>query len=148
MPRLYTLFTGQWADLPFEEVARLVSGWGYDGPEIAVSGDHLDACELGRSDSTPSLRGCGSPTHRWPHQPPTETPATDQAAASSSPRAVCGMRSRAGTALVRCRRSFRQSSLLRSRACCVPTRVCVSPEVAPVGKRRSGLGQECLRCTV
>ena len=43
MPRPVTLFTGQWADLPFEEVARLASGWGYDGLEIAVSGDHLDA---------------------------------------------------------------------------------------------------------
>ena len=37
-----TLFTGQWADLPFEEVARLASSWGYDGLEIAASGDHLD----------------------------------------------------------------------------------------------------------
>src|ERR1700709_261998 len=37
-----TLFTGQWADLPFEEVARLASEWGYDGLEIAASGDHLD----------------------------------------------------------------------------------------------------------
>jgi sugar phosphate isomerase/epimerase len=37
-----TLFTGQWADLPFEEVAKLASGWGYDGLEIATSGDHLD----------------------------------------------------------------------------------------------------------
>ena len=37
-----TLFTGQWADLPLEEVARLASGWGYDGLEIAASGDHLD----------------------------------------------------------------------------------------------------------
>jgi sugar phosphate isomerase/epimerase len=37
-----TLFTGQWADLPFEEVARLAAGWGYDGLEIACSGDHLD----------------------------------------------------------------------------------------------------------
>ena len=43
MPRPFTLFTGQWADLPFEEVAKLASGWGYDGLEIAVSGDHLDA---------------------------------------------------------------------------------------------------------
>ena len=42
MPRPYTLFTGQWGDLPFEEVAALASGWGYDGLEIAVSGDHLD----------------------------------------------------------------------------------------------------------
>ena len=37
-----TLFTGQWADLPFEEVARLAAEWGYDGLEIACSGDHLD----------------------------------------------------------------------------------------------------------
>ena len=43
MSRPFTLFTGQWADLPFEEVARLAFEWGYDGLEIAVSGDHLDA---------------------------------------------------------------------------------------------------------
>jgi sugar phosphate isomerase/epimerase len=41
--RNYTLFTGQWADLPFEKVAELAGQWGYDGLEIAVSGDHLDA---------------------------------------------------------------------------------------------------------
>lgn len=37
-----TLFTGQWADLPFVEVARLARQWGYDGLEIAAAGDHLD----------------------------------------------------------------------------------------------------------
>ncbi len=42
MPRPVTLFTGQWADLPFAEVCRLASGWGYDGLEIACWGDHLD----------------------------------------------------------------------------------------------------------
>ncbi|GIH64493.1 sugar phosphate isomerase/epimerase family protein [Microbispora siamensis] len=42
MSRPITLFTGQWADLPFEEVARLASSWGYDGLEIACWGDHLD----------------------------------------------------------------------------------------------------------
>ena len=42
MARPITLFTGQWADLPFEEVVRLASGWGYDGLEIACWGDHLD----------------------------------------------------------------------------------------------------------
>ncbi|WP_026931457.1 sugar phosphate isomerase/epimerase family protein [Glycomyces tenuis] len=42
MPRPITLFTGQWADLPFEELCRLASGWGYDGLEIACWGDHLD----------------------------------------------------------------------------------------------------------
>jgi len=46
-----TLFTGQWADLPFEEVARLASEWGYDGLEIATSGDHID---LERADTDDS----------------------------------------------------------------------------------------------
>jgi sugar phosphate isomerase/epimerase len=46
MPRPITLFTGQWADLPFEEVCRLASGWGYDGLEIACWGDHF---EVGRA---------------------------------------------------------------------------------------------------
>jgi sugar phosphate isomerase/epimerase len=36
------LFTGQWADLPFEELCGLAAGWGYDGLEIACWGDHLD----------------------------------------------------------------------------------------------------------
>lgn len=42
MPRPVTLFTGQWADLPFEEVCRLASQWGYDGLEIACWGDHFE----------------------------------------------------------------------------------------------------------
>ncbi|GIH16578.1 sugar phosphate isomerase/epimerase family protein [Rugosimonospora africana] len=37
-----TLFTAQWADLPFEEVARLASEWGFDGLEIACKPQHLD----------------------------------------------------------------------------------------------------------
>lgn len=46
-----TLFTGQWADMPFEDVARLAAEWGYDGLEIAASGDHLD---LKRADEDPA----------------------------------------------------------------------------------------------
>lgn len=42
MGRPITLFTGQWADLPFEEVCRLAAGWGYDGLEIACWGDHFE----------------------------------------------------------------------------------------------------------
>src|SRR6476469_9212748 len=42
MTRPITLFTGQWADLPFDEVARLAGEWGYEGLEIACWGDHLD----------------------------------------------------------------------------------------------------------
>src|ERR671921_700973 len=51
MPRPITLFTGQWADLPFEEVARLASEWGYDGLEIACWGDHLDVEKAANDDS-------------------------------------------------------------------------------------------------
>jgi sugar phosphate isomerase/epimerase len=42
MPRPITLFTGQWADLPFERVCALASDWGYAGLEIASWGDHFD----------------------------------------------------------------------------------------------------------
>jgi sugar phosphate isomerase/epimerase len=42
MARPVTLFTGQWADLPFEEICKKASGWGYDGLEIACWGDHMD----------------------------------------------------------------------------------------------------------
>ena len=51
MPRPVTLFTGQWADLPFEEVCRLASGWGYDGLEIACWGDHLDVARAAEDES-------------------------------------------------------------------------------------------------
>lgn len=46
-----TLFTGQWADLPFEDVARLAAEWGYDGLEIAASGDHLDLRRADEDDA-------------------------------------------------------------------------------------------------
>ncbi|RLP09586.1 sugar phosphate isomerase/epimerase family protein [Propionibacterium australiense] len=42
MNRTLSLLTIQWADLPFEEVAKLASQWGFDGLEIACAGDHLD----------------------------------------------------------------------------------------------------------
>jgi sugar phosphate isomerase/epimerase len=51
MTRPITLFTGQWADLPFEEVCRLASGWGYDGLEIACWGDHLDVWQAVEDES-------------------------------------------------------------------------------------------------
>jgi len=40
--RPVTLFTGQWADLSFEQICQKVSSWGYDGVEIACWGDHMD----------------------------------------------------------------------------------------------------------
>ena len=48
MPRTFTLFTGQWADLPFERSA----GWPPAGATTAWRspcwGDHLDASGAGR----------------------------------------------------------------------------------------------------
>lgn len=40
--RKVTLFTGQFADLPLEQLATKAKGWGYDGLELACWGDHLD----------------------------------------------------------------------------------------------------------
>lgn len=51
MARPITLFTGQWADLPFEQVARLAAQWGYQGLEIACWGDHLDVALAAEDDS-------------------------------------------------------------------------------------------------
>jgi sugar phosphate isomerase/epimerase len=42
MPRPVTLFTGQWADLPLEVLARKAASFGYDGLELACWGDHFD----------------------------------------------------------------------------------------------------------
>jgi sugar phosphate isomerase/epimerase len=50
MNRPVTLFTGQWADLTLEEIAKLASGWGYDGLEIACSGEHLDVWRAADDD--------------------------------------------------------------------------------------------------
>ena len=49
MARPVTLFTGQWADLSLEEVARRASDWGYDGLELACWGDHFDPAKGARS---------------------------------------------------------------------------------------------------
>ena len=42
MARPVTLCTGQWADLPLEELARKCSEFGYDGLELACWGDHFE----------------------------------------------------------------------------------------------------------
>lgn len=41
MSRKVTLFTGQWADMPLEELAPLARRMGYDGLELATWGDHF-----------------------------------------------------------------------------------------------------------
>ncbi len=40
--RPVTLFTGQFADLPLEQLAAKAKQWGYDGLELACWGDHVD----------------------------------------------------------------------------------------------------------
>ena len=42
MARSVTLFTGQWADLPLEDLAAKAAGWGFDGLELACWGDHFE----------------------------------------------------------------------------------------------------------
>lgn len=42
MTRPVTLFTGQWADLTLEDVAKKASAWGFDGLELACWGDHFE----------------------------------------------------------------------------------------------------------
>ncbi len=42
MARPVTLFTGQWADLTFAALCQKLKAWGYDGPEIACWGDHME----------------------------------------------------------------------------------------------------------
>ena len=42
MPRPVTLFTGQWADLPIEDLAGTAGNWGFDGLELACWGDHFE----------------------------------------------------------------------------------------------------------
>ena len=51
MSRPVTLFTGQWADLPLEELAAKAAEWGYDGLELACWGDHFDVAEAAASDA-------------------------------------------------------------------------------------------------
>jgi sugar phosphate isomerase/epimerase len=42
MARPVTLFTGQWADLPLQELAAKAAAWGFDGLELACWGDHFE----------------------------------------------------------------------------------------------------------
>lgn len=42
MGRPVTLFTGQWADMPIEDLARKTREFGYDGIELACWGDHFN----------------------------------------------------------------------------------------------------------
>ena len=50
MGRPVTLFTGQWADLPLEELAAKCGEWNFDGLELACWGDHFEVDEALRDD--------------------------------------------------------------------------------------------------
>jgi sugar phosphate isomerase/epimerase len=50
MARPVTLFTGQWADLPLEELAAKCGEWGFNGLELACWGDHFEVDEALRDD--------------------------------------------------------------------------------------------------
>ncbi|MCK5739754.1 sugar phosphate isomerase/epimerase [bacterium] len=45
MARPFTIFTGQFADLPLEKVAPMMHKCGYDGLELACWGDHFSVTE-------------------------------------------------------------------------------------------------------
>jgi sugar phosphate isomerase/epimerase len=51
MARPVTLFTGQWADLKLEDMARLTKEFGYDGIELACWGDHFEVDKALSDDS-------------------------------------------------------------------------------------------------
>ena len=59
MTRPVTLFTGQWADLPLEELAAKTAEWGFDGLELACWGDHFEVpravAEPGYADGVRAL---------------------------------------------------------------------------------------------
>lgn len=61
MPRPVTLFTGQWADLPFETLCAKAAEFGYDGLELACWGDHFDVEQAAKSDKYCRHAGTYSP---------------------------------------------------------------------------------------
>jgi sugar phosphate isomerase/epimerase len=51
MPRPVLLFSGQWADLPLEELAARASEWGYHGLDLCCWGDHFEVQRALSEDS-------------------------------------------------------------------------------------------------
>ncbi len=48
--RPITLFTGQWADLEFDEMCKVASEFGYEGLELATWGNHVDPKKAAEDD--------------------------------------------------------------------------------------------------
>ena len=61
MTRPITIFTGQWADLPLNDVASFAASCGYEGLELACWGDHFDvhASKSELEDKRSQLTGHG-----------------------------------------------------------------------------------------
>ncbi len=53
MARQVTIFTGQWADLPLEQLCKKAKSFGYDGLELACWGDHF---EVDKADAAYCLK--------------------------------------------------------------------------------------------
>src|SRR5438309_220841 len=51
MPRPVILYSGQWTDLPLEQLAQKASEWGYQGLELACWGDHFEVQRALSNDS-------------------------------------------------------------------------------------------------
>ena len=51
MARPVTLFTGQWADLPLEDLCKKAVEFGYDGLELACWGDHFEVKQALEDDT-------------------------------------------------------------------------------------------------
>ena len=51
MGRPVTLFTGQWADLPINDMCRMASDFGYQGLELACWGDHFEVDKAMEDDA-------------------------------------------------------------------------------------------------
>jgi len=49
--RPITLFTGQWADLTFEEMCKTASEMGYEGLELATWGNHINPKKAAEDNS-------------------------------------------------------------------------------------------------
>ena len=66
MARPILLFTGQWADLPLEELAPHVAEWGYQGVDLCCWGDHFEVQRaVGEDDYCPNNWPC-STAWNWP----------------------------------------------------------------------------------
>jgi sugar phosphate isomerase/epimerase len=51
MARKVTLFTGQWADMPFTQICKTAKEFGYDGLELCCWGDHIELDKAAKSKS-------------------------------------------------------------------------------------------------